>query len=140
MFTEAKRQYAAKLLGLGDDFRFALVMTNNTLLADRDALNLGAITTLDECDGAGYARVALANEAVAADNPNDRALFDADDVTFPGLGPGTRPNAGVLLYKHVGADAVNIPVAFYDPAPFPVNGNGLDFLVRVNALGLLAFT
>jgi hypothetical protein len=140
VFTEALRMLANKELGPADDLRALLVMTNTTVDSEEDLTNLAAFTTLDECDGAGYARVAFGGEVLNVDNANNRVLLDANDVTFPLLGAGTRPNQGLVLYKHVGADGVNKPIAFYDAAPFPVNGNGLDFIARVNALGLLALT
>ena len=101
----------------GDDIRARLCMTNTTCDTEIDAINdLADYTTIDVCDATGYADVALASEAVAADDTNDRAEFDANDLSFTGLsGDATRDIQGVLLYKFVdGTDANDLPVAFID--------------------------
>ncbi len=142
VFTEAKRALAAGELDLNlDDMRFALLMTNTTITAageEDETLLTGLV--LDEMDGAGYVRKALANETVTAVAASNAGMFDADDVTWTALGAGTRAIKGVLLYKHVGADSANVPVAWYDDAPFPLAANGSDFTVRVNANGLMRLT
>jgi hypothetical protein len=141
VFTEAKRQYAAKTLGLGDDFRWLLVMTGNTLntAGEEDELFLSGLV-LDEFDGVGYARVAALNESVVGVAAANAAMFDADDPSFGVLANGTRQIDGAVLYKHVGADSANVPVAFYDDAPFPLDPAGTELILRVNINGLLRFT
>ena len=58
-----------------DDIRVKLLMTNTTADTDKDAIaNVDDIVTLDKSDATGYADVALANEAVAADDVNDRVV------------------------------------------------------------------
>jgi hypothetical protein len=100
-----------------DDIRARLVMTNTTCDTEVDAINdLADYTTIDASDATGYGDVALADEAVAADDPNDRAEFDATDISFEGLsGDATRAYQGVLLYKYVdGTDANDLPVMFVE--------------------------
>lgn len=100
-----------------DDIRARLCMTNTTCDTEVDAINdLADYTTIDPADATGYADVALASEAVAADDANDRAEFDATDASFTGLsGDATRAYQGVLLYKYVdGTNANDLPVAFID--------------------------
>lgn len=135
---------AKHLLGSGsinlssDDLRVALVMSNSTADTEDDASNLAAITTLDEMDGANYARVALAGETFTKDAANNRSEFDADDVVFLSLGAGTRQVKGALIYKHVDGTAANdIPVAYYDGGGFPFDATGSDVTLQVDAQGLL---
>lgn len=100
-----------------DDIRARLCMTNTTCDTEVDAINdLADYTTIDPCDATGYADVALASEAVAADDGNDRAEFDATDLSFTGLsGDATRDIQGALLYKYVdGTDANDLPLCFVD--------------------------
>lgn len=99
------------------DIRLRLCMTNTTCDTEVDAINvLADYTTIDPCDATGYADVAFASEAVAADDANNRAEFDATDISFTGLdGDATRDIQGVLIYKYVdGTNANDISIAFID--------------------------
>ena len=123
-----------------DDIRLALVMTNTTADTDQDMANIADITTLDEMDGANYARKSLAGEAVNEDAANNRAEFDATDVTWTALGAGTRQVAGAVLYKHVTNDADAVLIAYIDTGGFPFTANGGDVTVTWNAEGILQAT
>ena len=101
----------------GKDVRAAMLMTNTTADTENDSItNIDDFTTLDECDGSGYARQALANEAITRDDANDRALFDADDVNGGAVGAATREIAGVLIYIEVGAESADIPLLWLEYA------------------------
>ena len=122
----------------GADIRVALLMTNTTADTDKDAMNfVDDIGTLDECDATGYARIALASEASNVDDTNDRAEFDATDVSFTGLsGDATRAIQGALIIKHVTDDTDSIPIAFIDFASdIPATATQID--VPWNAEGIL---
>lgn len=100
-----------------DDIRARLVMTNTTCDTEIDAIsNIDDFTTVDKADATGYSDIDMSSLAVAADDANDRAEFDADDLSFTGLsGDATRDYQGVLLYKYVdGTDANDVPIAFID--------------------------
>jgi hypothetical protein len=100
-----------------NDIRARLCMTNTTCDTEVDAINdLADYTTIDVADATGYADVALADEAVAADDGNNRAEFDATNISFTGLGgDATRDYQGVLLYKYVdGTNANDLPLCFID--------------------------
>lgn len=122
-----------------DDIRARLCMTNTTCDTEVDAINdLADYTTIDPADASGYADVALASEAVAADDANDRAEFDATDLSFTGLGgDATRAYQGVLLYKYVdGTDANDLPLCFIDfTADIPLTATQVD--VPWDAEGIL---
>lgn len=123
----------------GDDIRARLCMTNTTCDTEVDAINdLADYTTIDPADATGYADVALADEAVAADDPNNRAEFDATNISFTGLsGDATRDYQGVLLYKYVdGTNANDLPLCFIDfTADIPSTATQVD--VPWNAEGIL---
>lgn len=138
-FNEAARGVFAGEIDLNaDDIRIALLSTNTTADTENDAITtVDGITTLDEFDGANYVRKALANEAVNKDDTNDRAEFDADDVTWTSLGAGTRSVAGILVYKHVTNDTDSIPIAWVEVSGTP---DGNDFTVQWNAEGILQGT
>jgi hypothetical protein len=145
VYTEAKRALLAGELDLNaDDMRVLLVMTNTTADTDEDATTIGGIGTLDEFDGTGYSAgvggQTLDNEAVAADNPNDRGEFDADDETFSGLGNGTRQIAAGLLLKWITNQASSMPVAYIDTGGFPLDPNGGDLTFQWNVEGILQAT
>lgn len=122
----------------GDDMRLILVMTNTTADTDVDADNTSGYT-LDEMDGANYARVALANEAVNTDDTNDRAEFDADDVTISSLGNGTRQMQGALIHEHITNDAGSFPLCFVEFSS-TINPGGSTFTIQWNAEGIVQLT
>lgn len=138
MFNKAKQLIASGGIDLDtDDIRVALCMTNTTADTENDGDSyVGDLTTLDEMDGANYVRKQLANEAVNLDDPNDRAEFDADDVTWSSLGAGTRSMAGALIYKHVTNDADSPLIAWVEFAA-PVTADGSNFTIQWNAEGIL---
>jgi hypothetical protein len=121
----------------GDDIRELLVMTNTTADTQEDSKFISDITTLDEYDGASYARKAYTGEVVAADNTNNRGEFDAADVQYATLGVGTRQAQARIIYKHVGADSANLLIAFVDSGGFPFDGNGGNVDVVMNAEGII---
>lgn len=118
-----------------DDIRVRLCMTNTTCDTEEEVATLSGFTTLDTCDGSGYADQALANEAVSIDATNDRAKFDADDTVFSSLGAGTRNTQGVLVYKFVTDDTDSIPLMWIDFANQVVH-TGSDFTIAWNADGI----
>lgn len=141
IYNEFKEELAKANIDLdGDDIRVALLMSNTTADTENDGMNfVDDFTTLDECDGANYVRKALASEAVNKDDPNDRAEFDADDVTWSALGVGTRQTTGALIYKHVTNDTDSIPIAWVEFAS-AVTHDGTDFTIQWNTEGILQFT
>lgn len=122
-----------------DDIRARLCMTNTTCDTEIDAINdLADYTTIDPADATGYADVALASEAVNTDDTNDRAEFDATDISFTGLsGDASRAYQGVLIYKYVdGTNANDLPVCFIDfTSDIPATATQVD--VPWNSEGIL---
>lgn len=118
VYNELKRAIAAGEIDLdADDIRARLLMANTTAGSQNTGVvNPADLTTQDKADATGYADVALASKAVNKDDANSRAEFDADDVSFSGLGgDATRNYAGVLLYKYVdGTDANDLVIAYIE--------------------------
>ncbi len=121
------------------DVRAALLMTNTTADTANDGVQDLADLTLDECDGAGYAREALTSISVSQDDANDRALIDAADLDFGTIGASTRNVQGVLLYVHIGADSANIPLVWLEYASAKVP-DGSQFVAAFNAAGFTELT
>jgi len=122
------------------DIRVLLVMSNTTADTDQDAATISGIGTLDEYDGASYARKAVTGEVTNEDDPNNRAEMDADDITWSTLGVGTRQAVGMVVYKFVTNDADSIPIAYIDSGGFPFDGSGIDIVVTWNAEGIVQLT
>lgn len=140
-YTPAKAEIAKGNIDfVNDDIRVALVMTNTTADTEEDTALMNGFTTLDEFDGANYARIALASQAVNQDDANDRAEFDANDITFSALGAGTRNAQAAIVYKHVTDDTDSIPIAYIDTGGFPFAPNGNDVVVEWNGEGILQVT
>ena len=122
---------------LTGDVRAILVMSNTTADTDEDAEFIASIGTLDEYDGATYARKALTSESFAVDTTNDRFKFASDVITFPTLGVGTRQCVGLLLYLHVTNDADSKPLMYIDGLGFPFDGNGATVTFTPHADGVM---
>jgi hypothetical protein len=140
VYTPAKTKLATALLDLSGDIRVLLVMTNTTADTDQDLENIADIGTLDEYDGANYARKDLAGVAVGEDAPNNRAEFTATSPVWTALGAGTRQCAGAVFYKHVTNDADAVLIAYVDTGGFPFSGNGGNVTLTVNAEGYIQVT
>ena len=143
IYNEAKRAIAEGEIDFGSggtDIRALLVMTNTTADTETNVNTISGFTTLDEMNGANYARIALSSEVVNEDVANNRAEFDAADITWSALGAGTRQVQALIIYKHVGADSSNVPIAFIDTGGFPFTANGGNVTIQWNAEGIVQFT
>lgn len=138
VYTEAKRMLLAGELDLdAHDIRMLLVLNTTTADTEEDIANLAAFSSLAEVSDGSYARKALTSEAVAADNTNNRGEFSSDTpVQWTSLTTSGTVQA-VILYKHVGADNVNKPIAFIDTGGFPFSLSGGTLNINQNAEGWL---
>jgi hypothetical protein len=141
IYNESKRAIAAaeQDYDAPDDFRVLLNMTDTTVDTEDDVNTISAFTTLDEYDGAGYARQALAGDALGEDAGNNRAEYDANDSVFSGLGVGTRQAQNHLMLEHVTNDTDSVPIVFGDTGGYPFDGNGGDVTIQWNAEGIIQF-
>jgi hypothetical protein len=93
----------------------------------------------NEVVGTGYTAggAALANKTVTADNTNDRAIFDADDLSWA---TATITARWLVLYKsRGGAATADELVAFIDFGS-DFTSTAATFLVQFAAAGILALT
>lgn len=88
----------------------------------------------------GAGRLTLAGKTIGEDDPNDRAEFDADDLTWTALGNGSNETvAGLILIKEGGAnDTTSRLIAYLDIADTLTNGN--DFKLIFDAEGIIQFS
>ena len=142
VYNEFKKQLLIGGINLSTaDVRVALVMSNTTADTEDDANTFADFTTLDECDGSGYARATLTPEAVTEDPTNNRAVFDAADASFPTLGAGTRQNVAAIVYIHNGAlSSQQIPAFYIDDGGFPFTAAGATFVLQWSATGIATLT
>ena len=68
------------------------------------------------------------------DKPNDRAEFDAADVTWTSIDAGTAAQ-GTLL-KEITNDAASLTIVNIDTGGFPITTNGGDLTMQWNAEGI----
>lgn len=120
------------------DLRLLLVTTAPVAATAAADLNFVADVVADECSGTGYARKALANEAVVEDDANDRARITADDPALYPLADFGTP-VGAWVYRQVTTDADSILWTFL-PISSPVVTNGGDFTVQFDSLGISTVT
>jgi hypothetical protein len=139
-FTVAKYEFGRAGINLttASSIRLALLSTNTTADTTEDALTLSGIATLDEFNGANYARKTLTGLTMTRDDPNNRGEFSFADVVFTALGAGARDVQGALIFKFVTNDADSIPIVWVEFTPF--NGNGGDVTLQPNVEGVLQFT
>ncbi len=141
IFNRAKKEIFDGTLDMSatGDIRLLLVTSAYTPNADHDFIDLGgsdAVTA--ELSGTGYVRKALASEAFAEDDANDRAEWDADDVVFTGITAGTA--AAFVIYDHTGVDTTSVIIAYVDTGGFPIVTNGGDLTITFNAEGIIQLT
>lgn len=119
------------------DIRCKLYMTNTTAATDVDAVNIADFGTEDEMDGAGYVVKTFSSQAVTDDDANNRAEFDAEDLTWTSLGNGTREIDGALIYEHVDGTDANDRVVAYVEFASSVNPGGGDFTITWDGEGII---
>ena len=122
----------------GDDIRVLLVDGDTTADTEKDVDNISAFSTLSEISADGYSRQAIANEAVAEDEANDRGEFDGDDVSFTFTAdPGAI--AAAVVFKHDTDDDSSVPLAYIDDG-FPVSPGANTLTIEWNAEGIIQAT
>jgi hypothetical protein len=139
-YQSAYAQYWTEGVQLAtDDIRAWPLMTNTTADTERDGIDtFSELTTTDEFDGANYSAggLALDSQAVAEDDANDRAEFDAADEVVTALGAGTRSIDGIALglfsVNTAGSRILHWIEFAADKTP-----DGSDFTFVFNAEGIL---
>jgi hypothetical protein len=122
---------------VNNNVEILLVMNTSTAPTERDGITfVNNYTLLDECDGTGYVRKTLSEKTSSADDANDQAAFDFEDITWLLLGNGTRPLVGLLLIRKV-IDDTDSPAGIFLPFPAETDPGGGDFTVRIPVGGAI---
>lgn len=136
-----------KVALINDSTAYTFDQANHTFL--NDILDGG--TTAQEFgngSGTGYGRQALSSITVTQDDTDNEGVFDAADVTFPGLDGATIQ--GVIIYQQVGGDDTtpgdDRVLAVYDDdsagslADLPLTANGSDVKISFASEGITNIT
>jgi hypothetical protein len=115
-----------------DTIKVALVTSSYT--PDQDTHEDMADVT-NEVSSSGYTTggETLANKTITQDNTNNRAVFDADDVTWTSTSMTAR---GAVIYKSTGTAATDLLIAYKDFGSDKTSSNG-DFTITWDADGIL---
>ncbi len=133
-FDKALQQIINSYMVSGATIKVALCMTNTTNATNFSGATVSALT-LDECDGANYARKTLTSLNAIQDDPDTEGVFDADDVVFSSLGAGTRASKGALVFKFGTSDSDSVPLLWVEFTS-PVTHDGTDFSIVWNSSGI----
>lgn len=127
-FFTAGKDYIAKNGLSGKTLHLILLMTNTDVdtLAE-SSINFVSSFTLDECDGANYARKTSISHSFTRDNTNNRCEITFSALTWTAIGASTRQLEGALLIVFITNDAASIPLTFYDTTNFATNGGDVTF-------------
>jgi hypothetical protein len=129
---------------INDTIKVGLSTSVHTVDRDDDFLDDGTASDFSsgELTGTGYTagfggagRKTLASKTITVDKTNDRAEFDAADVTWTAITAGTAAQATLL--KEITNDAASKLIANVDTGGFPVVTNGGDLTIQWNVEGVL---
>src|SRR5262245_30878265 len=132
MYNNAKYEILRNNLDLETDSGIKVMLissaTTYTANADHDFVSAGGandpddaetnVTNYTRCFG-GAGRKTLASRTMAVNDTNDRAEFDAADVTWTALGNGTNQTvvAGIII-KEITNDAASLLIGYVDFSDF----------------------
>ena len=146
-FNEAAKKIADGTLDLLVD-TIKVMAVNNTYTPNRDDHFVcsgsgpsdagdAEITATNYTRGFGGAgRKTLASKTLTTDDTNDRAEFDAADVTWTNLGNGSNDTiVGLVLIKEITDDAASIVIAYIDIADTTTDGT--NFVQTWDAQGII---
>lgn len=141
IYNEAKYALANKTLDLDTDAsELLLVMTNTTANTEYEKTALSGFTTLDEFNGANYARKAVTTAALTrVTGASGYTKLTCDAFTFAALGAGTRQAKAAILAR----TSDHLPIAYIDtvaggsPTTFPFTADSNDIIITPSSFGLL---
>lgn len=140
MTNRGKFLFASGGITTSTDVRMGLLktLTGHTNVPDINTVaEMEAHADFAELTGAaGYARVALTGITITEDDAGDRALYDANDVSFGALGTGGTI-VGYFLYKFNASDSSAEVLCIGDLTSTPTNGG--TFTVTTGS-GLIQLT
>jgi hypothetical protein len=86
----------------------------------------------------GSGRKALASKTLTTDNTNDRAEFDAADLTWTTLGSGATIAGMILIKEGASNDTTSRLIAYLDVTDTATNGGDISF--TFDAEGIIQFS
>lgn len=148
VYNEAAKEIADGTLDLLSD-TIKIMLVKSGYVANRDDKVVdagGANDALDhELSVSGYTgawggagRKALASKAIATDDANDRAEFDAADPSAWTLATGETIAAAVVIKEGGANDTTSRLIAYLDIADTPTNGG--TFTLNFDAQGIIQFS
>lgn len=137
IYNSFKRDVANGSIDLDTD-TIKVMLVTSTYTPDQD-LHTKRSDVTNEVSGTGYSAggATLANKTVTADNTNNRAAFDADDVTWASSSITAR--AAVLYKSRGGAATADELIAYIDFGSDKVSSSG-NFTIQWGANGILLLT
>jgi len=139
IYNKAKAQIFSGDMDLdADTFKVALLEASGD--QDPDDATVQAVLArggTTELTSSGYSRQTLTSLAVNQDDTNDRAEWDAADVTFSSVSQASSEQVvGYLVYKEVNDDSDSIPILLVDSIS-AITPNGSDIKITWNAEGIM---
>ena len=118
---------------LTDTIKVGLVTSAYTANKDDD---FWSTPEASELSGTGYTAggKTLSSKAINLDDTNDRAEFDAGDVTWTAINAGTA--AAAVIYKSTGTASTSPLIVHINTGGFPVATNGGDVTIQWNSEGI----
>lgn len=148
VYNKAAQEIADGTVDLLNDTIKTMLVTS-TYTPNRDDLVVdagGANDALDaEISVSGYTggwggsgRKALTGKTLTTDNTNDRAEFDADNLTWSTLGTGATIAAMIVIKEGGANDTTSRLIAYLDVTDTPTNGGDVTF--TFDAEGIIQFS
>lgn len=148
LYNLGKKELLDGTIDLGANTIKAMLVTSSYIAnANNDFVADGGADDADdhELTGTGYdpgfagsGRKTLGSITIVEDDGNNRAEFDAADLTWSGIDAGTA--AAVIIYRHLTNDGLSTLIAYIDTGGFPVVTNGGDLTITWNAEGIIHLT
>ena len=138
IYNSFKRDIANGNISLEDD-TIGVMLVTATYTPNADTHTKRSDVTNEVANGNGYTTGGkdLANKVVSVDNPNDRGLFDADDVVWA---TATITARGAVLFKRRGGVASADELICYIDFGSDIASTAADWTLAFNSAGILALT
>ncbi len=133
IYNSAKQRLINGGIDLDTDTLKVMLVTS-TYVPDID-LHVFKSDVTNEVTGTGYTAggAALTSPTVTVDNTNDRAAFDAADVTWAS---STITARGAVVYKDTGTATTSPLLCYFDFTTDQISSNG-NFTIQWNSSGIL---
>lgn len=132
-FNEFKKAQGDGSIDFAND-TIKVALFESAYTPDIDADSFFDDISANESSGTGYTAggTTLANVTVTKDNANDRAIIDADDISFTSL---TVDYQYAVFYKDTGTPGTSVLIAYADNGS-SVSLSGDDLTIQLDSVGL----